>query len=76
MGLRPKLARDGFMPQRAAKMLGIVSTGEKRHNRYIAPIGVISTVVSILLISIIFIEKGKTNLKINKSIKWYYDKNL
>ena len=29
MGLRPKLARDGLMPQHAAKMLGIFSTGRK-----------------------------------------------
>ena len=29
MGLRPKLALNGLMPQRAAKMLGIFSTGKK-----------------------------------------------
>ena len=29
IGLRPKLRRDGLMPQRAAKVLGIFSTGKK-----------------------------------------------
>ena len=29
MGLRPKLAHDGLMPQRTTKMLGIFSLGKK-----------------------------------------------